>query len=344
MLQNARVLRSEFVPRELQHRDHEHTALTEALDPLTRGDPADPVIITGPTGTGKTTLTKYTLDQLQESALGIETAVINCWQNHSSYRALFRILEHLGRTVDVHRQSTPQDVLLERLRDYTDDCVVVLDEADQLDDKGIIYDLRQLPQFTLVLIANREEDLFGDVDARLQSRLHGTQTIQFDPYSVGELVAILQARADAAFAHPDAISTSLLREIADAAAGDARVAITILREAAKAADRTDHDQITREDVEAAIPEGRQAVRNETKESLKPTQRTLYEIVEEYVVEHGEAMPPSALYEAYRGRAEDPVGNRQVRRHLNKLDHYELISIRGSSRDRRYGLPTHDQPD
>jgi hypothetical protein len=37
--------------------------------------------------------------------------VVNCWQNHSSYRALFRILEQLGRTVDVHRQSTPQDVL-----------------------------------------------------------------------------------------------------------------------------------------------------------------------------------------------------------------------------------------
>jgi Cdc6-like AAA superfamily ATPase len=194
----------------------------------------------------------------------------------SRYRALFRILEQLGRTVDVHRQSTPQDVLLERLRKYDDDCVVVLDEADQLDNKGIIYDLRQPPQFTLVLIANQEENLFGDVDERLQSRLHGTQTIQFDPYGVDQLVAILQARADAAFAHPDAITTGLLQEIADAAAGDARVAITILREAAKAADRTNRNHITSEEVEAAIPEGRQAVRNETKESLKPTQRTLYE--------------------------------------------------------------------
>jgi Cdc6-like AAA superfamily ATPase len=259
----------------------------------------------------------------------------------SRYRALFRILEQLGRTVDVHRQSTPQDVLLERLRKYDDDCVVVLDEADQLDNKGIIYDLRQPPQFTLVLIANQEENLFGDVDERLQSRLHGTQTIQFDPYGVDQLVAILQARADAAFAHPDAITTGLLQEIADAAAGDARVAITILREAAKAADRTNRNHITSEEVEAAIPEGRQAVRNETKESLKPTQRTLYEIVEAHVDEHGEAMPPSTLYDAYQETADDPVGNRQVRRHLNKLEHYELIAIHGYSRDRRYGLPSTD---
>jgi orc1/cdc6 family replication initiation protein len=338
MLQNARALRSEFVPRELQHRDSEHTALTESLEPLTHNEPADPVIITGPTGTGKTTLTKYTLDRLQENALGIETAIVNCWQNHSSYRALFSILEHLGRTVDVHRQSTPQDVLVDRLREYDDDCVVVLDEADQLDDKRIIYDLRQLSQFTLILIANREEELFGDVDDRLRSRLHGTRTINFDRYSLNELVTILQARADAAFAHPDTITTKRLRRIADAAAGDARVAITILREAAKMADRSNRDQISEQDVANAIPEGQAAVRNETKESLKRTQRILYEIIESYVDTHGEPMPPSNLYRAYNERVDDPVGDRQVRRHLNKLDHYELITIEGSSRNRRYGLP------
>jgi orc1/cdc6 family replication initiation protein len=338
MLQNARALRSEFVPRELQHRDHEHTALTDALDPLTTGNQADPVIITGPTGVGKTTLTKYTLERLQEAALGIETAVVNCWQHHSSYRALFRILDQLGRTIDVHRQSTPQDVLVERLREFDNDCVVVLDEADQLDDKGIIYDLRRMPQYTLVLITNREQDLFGDVDDRLRSRLHATRTIHFDPYSVDELVAILQARADAAFAHPDVIAATLLREIADAAAGDARVAITILREAAKTADRGGRDQITGNDVESAIPAGQQTVRDDTIEGLKPTQRLLYEIIEEYVSEQGGPMEPSELYATYQEQADDPVGNRQVRRHLNKLDHYELITIRGSSRDRRYGLP------
>lgn len=338
MLQNARALRSEFVPAELQHRDTEQTALTEALHPLTEGASADPIILTGPTGVGKTTLARFTLERLQEAALGLQTAVVNCWQNHSPYRALFRILDELGRTVDVHRQSTPQDVLLERLRDFDDDCVVVLDEADQLEDRSIIYDLRRMPQFTLVLIANREQDLFAGLDSRLRSRLQGTQTVRFESYGVDELTAILEARVDAAFGHPDVVSTKLLREISDAAAGDARVAITMLREAAKTADRDGRNQLTRADVDAAIPEGRQTVRDETVESLKPTQRTLYEIVEEYVKSEGKSMPPSELYAEYRDRAENPVGDRQVRRHLNKLERYELIDIKGSSRDRQYGLP------
>lgn len=338
MLQNARVLRSQFVPAELQHRDAEHTALTDALKPLTHGEQADPVIITGPTGVGKSHLTRYTLERLQETELGLETAHVNCWQNYSSYRALFRILEHLGRTLDVHRQSTPKDELIERLRDYDGQCVIVLDEVDQLEDKGLIYDLRRMPQFTLILIANREEDLFADIDDRLQSRLHGTQTIPFERYGLSELVAILRARAEAAFSHPDTVSTDLLREIADAAAGDARVAITVLREAAKAADRDGRDEITAGDVSEAIPQGRQEIRDQTVQSLKPTQRTLYQIIRGYVEEQDEAMPPSDLYDEYEARVDEPVGNRQVRRHLNKLEHYQLVTISGTSRNRRYGLP------
>jgi hypothetical protein len=84
-----------------------------------------------------------------------------------------------------------------------------------------------MPQFTLVLIANREQDLFAGLDSRLRSRLQGTQTVRFEPYGVDELTAILEARADAAFGHPDAVSTSLLRDIADAAAGDRDVTITL---------------------------------------------------------------------------------------------------------------------
>lgn len=337
MLQNARPLRPEFVPSELQHRDHEQTAVTEALDPLTRGEPADPVILTGPTGVGKTCLTRYALKQLQETALTLDTAEVNCWENYSGYRFLYRLLDSVGSTVDIHRQSTPRDELMERLRDYSGRCVVALDEVDQLEDKDLLYDLHRMRQFSLVLIANREEDLFADLGDRLHSRLHGSRTIRFKPYSDSELVAILKARADAAFTKPSAIDETYLEQIADAAAGDARIAITILREAAKNATAEDRHVIDHQDIERAIPRGQETVRATNVETLKPAQQTLYELVREYVEDHGEPMPPQELYDQYGEAVEEPVGNRQVRRHMNKLERYELISVHGSTRDRKYGL-------
>lgn len=77
--------------------------------------------------------------------------------------------------------------------------------------------------------------------------------------------------------------------------------------------------------------------NQNVEALKPIQRTLYSIIKEYVTGHGEPIPPSELYAEYQDRVENPVGDRQVRRHLNKLERYELVDIQGSSRNRRYGL-------
>jgi hypothetical protein len=43
---------------------------------------------------------------------------VNCRQNCSRFRVLYSVLEDLGRTIDVHRQSTPRDELLDRLEQY----------------------------------------------------------------------------------------------------------------------------------------------------------------------------------------------------------------------------------
>ncbi|MFB6076809.1 MAG: AAA family ATPase, partial [Candidatus Nanohaloarchaea archaeon] len=56
---DARVLSEEFVPRELQHRDGEVGVLTNALEPLIDGDPAEDVLVHGPSGAGKTAVARY---------------------------------------------------------------------------------------------------------------------------------------------------------------------------------------------------------------------------------------------------------------------------------------------
>jgi Cdc6-like AAA superfamily ATPase len=52
-IEDARVLRDEFVPCEICYCDLEVDHLASVLAPITDGRPADTALITGPTGIGK---------------------------------------------------------------------------------------------------------------------------------------------------------------------------------------------------------------------------------------------------------------------------------------------------
>jgi len=330
MIQDARFLRAEFVPSEVVHRDAEVNHLSSVLEPLTRGEPADTALITGPTGSGKTCIAKFTVNELRQENLDVESVYVNCWEDHTRFKALYRILDEIERTVDIHRQSTPRDVLLERLQEHDEPpCVVIFDEVDQLEDKGILYDLNRLPQYSLILIVNREEELFAGIDDRLASRLHGSERIRFSRYTVDQLVDILQERAKHALV-PNAVEESELELIADAASGDARVAITTLRIAARHAEQESVEQITAGIIESAVPEARQELRQKNIEALTPHQRAVYEVIEDH-----EEIAPGDLYQEYRNRVDDPKADRTIRNYLNKLEQYNLITAEGSTRDRIY---------
>jgi orc1/cdc6 family replication initiation protein len=330
MITDARVLRTGFVPREVEHRDAEVTHLTEILAPLTDGDPADTTLLLGPSGVGKTCLAKYTAEQLRQEVLDVEYQYVNCWQNFSEFRTLYRILEGLGKTLDVHRQSTPRDELFERLRTYDGSpCVVILDETDQLEDKRLLYHLHELSQFSMLLVANRERELFASADERLTSRLTGCERVRFDRYDSAELVSIMEARVKRGL-EADAIERDQLATIADAAGGDARVALSILRTAARQAHQQYESKITDDIVEASIPEARAERHEKDVDTLTPHQRTLYEIIEER-----DAISPSDLYEEYRERTADPKTDRTVRNYLSKMDQYDVIEAAGTSRNRTY---------
>ena len=330
MITDARVLRAGFVPREVEHRDAEVTHLTEILASLTDGDPADTTLLLGPSGVGKTCLAKFTAEQLRQEVLDVEYQYVNCWQNFSEYRTIVSILEGLGRTLDINRQSTPRDELFDRLRRYDGPpCVVILDEADQLEQKRLLYHLHELPQFSMLLIANREADLFAGVGERLMSRLTGSERIRFDRYSPDELVSIMDGRVRAGL-EDGVIGREQLETIADAAAGDARVALSILRTAARQAHRNYETEITDEIVDASIPEARVERHQKDLETLKPHQRTLYEIIEEH-----REISPSELYAEYESRMDDPKTDRTVRNYLSKMDQYDVIEADGTSKDRVY---------
>lgn len=338
MIRDARVLRAGFVPREIEHRDAEVNHLSSVLEPLTDDSPADTVIMTGPSGAGKTCLAQFVTEQLREEVLGVETTYINCWRNYTRFRALYQVLDDLGKTIDIHRQSTPHDELISRLENHDGPrTVVVLDEADQLEDPGVIYDLHSLPQFAVICIANKEEELFSRVDDRLVSRLRSSEHVRMDRYRDEQLCDILAARVKWGL-EPGVITDDQLHRIANAAAGDARLAIGILRTAAGKADRENRDTITDDSLLDAAKDARAQIKQRNIDSLTPHQRTVFE-----VVKAGGSMSPGEIHARYAERVEDARTMRTVRSYLSKMVQYNLLVAQGTSRDRVYSLADEQIP-
>ena len=330
MIHDARVLQPEFVPRDVVHRQHEVNALTAALDPITRGEPAETVFIYGPSGTGKTCIAQYTADKLRETVLDLRYQYVNCWEDHTRFQTLYRLLEGINQTFDIHRQSTPKDQLLERLRSYDESpYVAILDEVDQLDDKKLLYDLNRIHGLELILIANQEEELYSQLDERLTSRLRTASRIHFDRYGVEELVSILEDRVRWGL-QEGVISSPQLEMIADTAAGDARTAIGILRVAARRATSDELETVPTDLIQDAVSEAKSEIRQKNIEKLTIDQRILYEII----TEHGE-IQPNTLYSEYREQVDNPKTNRMVRNYLTKMEQYNLIRAEGENRGRTY---------
>ena len=330
MIEDARYLNAGFVPSEVVHRDPEVNQLSSVLKPLVDGAPADTAFITGPTGSGKTCIAKFTVDRLQQQNHAIRSIYINCWNDYTRFQVLYDILEELENTVDIHRQSTPHDVLLDRLRDHdSSPCVVTLDEVDQLEEKGLLYELNRMPGYTLILIANNREGLLAKVDERLASRLRSAEQIRFHRYPCNELVDILTERARRAL-KPDSVGDEALETIADDASGDARVAIATLKLAARKAEREGADRITSTHVETAVPNARREIRQKNLESLTDHQRAVYDVIDEC----GE-IAPGDVYHEYRNRVENPKSDRTIRNYLQKMQQYNLVTAEGTTQDRVY---------
>jgi orc1/cdc6 family replication initiation protein len=331
MITDARVLQPDFVPKEVKHRWAEIDHLTDTLRPIATDDGfPGPSFLCGPSGAGKTCIARYTVDQLREEVVDLNTQYVNCWEDYSRFKTLYRLLEGLDKTVDIHRQSTPKDELLERLREYDGPhYVVILDEVDQLQDKGVLYDLYRMQNLTMILIANREEHVFSTLDERLNSRLQNCVRIRFNQYDISELVTILSDRVRKGF-EPNTITDDQLSTIADYAAGDARTAVGILRNTARIAQQNDCEKISQEMIRKAVPEAQSEIRQKTTNKLTDHQQTLYELIQD-----AESIGGGTLYERYCETVTNPKTRRTMRNHLEKLEQYNLIIASGNTKARTY---------
>lgn len=328
MIWNARVLQDEFLPKEVVHRHTQMNRIAGALEPVVEGDKPQNAFLEGPSGAGKTCIARYSLDRLQEQLLEVDTHYVDCWQHSNRFRVLYKVLEGVGTTYDIHR-STPHDEMLERLETLETPYIVIMDEVDQLEDKDVLRELYAIPQITMVLIANREEDVVATLDERLQSRLRSSERIRFEKYGDDEIISILRDRVQWGL-DPECISSSQLRTIAKAAAGNARDAISILRSAARRAELNDSEEISDQFIEEAIPEARAEIRQKNVERLNEHQQILYDIICD-----ARKISPRNLHGRYKDSVDEPRTKRTCRNYLSKLQRYNLISAHGEGRSRVY---------
>ncbi|MFC6720884.1 Cdc6/Cdc18 family protein [Natrialbaceae archaeon GCM10025810] len=330
MIRNSTVLEAEFQPREILHRRNQIDHLSSLLERRLAGERVDGALLYGPTGTGKTSTARFLAERVDEQHSDILTCYVNCWENSTRPAILHRILEGISPTIPGVARSTPPDELGQELRRQLDaPYVVILDEADQLEADVALYELYQNPLVTMLLIANDDEEFFAPLDMRVDSRLVTIPRVQFEQYTDAELVSILEARADAAL-EPGSIRRDGLAAIADAAAGDARVAIGILRNAAEYAEADGLDRITGHAILSVVDVARREVRHETMSSLTRHQRVVLEIL----IEFGE-QTMSEVYERYCERVSRPRVRRSVRSYLDKMAHYDLVETFGENRGRTY---------
>ena len=266
IFKNRNVMRSDYVPDRLPHRDDHIRKLGEILAPALSFSRPSNIFIYGKTGTGKTAVVKYVFKRFKEMALKenlpLAFAHVNCRISGTEYKALTELCDAIGVKVPFTGLSRAE--VYNRLRRGLKEGGVLLvacfDEVDALVKNygdNLLYELTRINEgmdgcgLSIVGISN---DLhFKDyLDPRVLSSLSEEELV-FHPYTAMELVNILSERAKLAF-HEGAVPQNVINLCAALAAsehGDARRAIDLLRVAAEVAERNGNEKVEERHVRIA---------------------------------------------------------------------------------------------
>ncbi|MEM0006252.1 MAG: orc1/cdc6 family replication initiation protein [Ignisphaera sp.] len=266
---NRDVLRPEYIPDELPHREEQVSKLGSILAPALKGSKPNNIFIYGLTGTGKTAVTKYVLKRLYSKAIEVGSDIVPCYintrQEDTTYRVIIRLGECIGLKLPFTGISTAEAYrrFLKVLDSRNSIMVTVLDEIDFLIKKQgdeLLYRLSRSSdelthsRISIIGITN-DLKLIEDLDPRVRSSL-GEIEIVFPPYNAIQLEDILKRRAKIAF-NPKAINDAVISLCASLAArehGDARRALDLLRVAGEIAEREGAETISVNHVYGALKE------------------------------------------------------------------------------------------
>jgi cell division control protein 6 len=252
IFKDREVLRHDYLPGRLPHREEQIRELGETVAPVLKGARSSNIFIYGNTGTGKTAVAKYVLSHLEAKAKEFNAPVrfcyVNCRMAASEYRVFASLCQSTGITVPFTGLSVGE--VFDRFRTSLDASriifIIVLDEIDALIKSrgdGLLYELTRINETlarSKVSVIGISNDLRMKefLDPRVLSSLSEEELV-FRPYDADELKNILSERAVLAF-FDSALSAGALALCAALAAaehGDARRALDLLRVAGEVAER-----------------------------------------------------------------------------------------------------------
>jgi cell division control protein 6 len=259
LFKNREVLRPDYIPNFLPHRNNQIIQIGKILAPVLQGSRGSNIIIYGKTGTGKTAVIKYVVDHLINKSVEINSNIvasyINCRMIGTEYRIFANLCEKIDIEIPFTGLSTKEvfDRFKKGLKSKNISFIVVLDEVDALvlsTGDNILYDLTRINEYlnqsrlSIICISN---DLnFKDLlDPRILSSL-GEEELVFPSYVAPEIYDILFERIKIAF-NEGAVTSGALNLCAALISneyGDIRRALDLLRIAGEIAERNKLKNIT----------------------------------------------------------------------------------------------------
>jgi orc1/cdc6 family replication initiation protein len=319
LLKDKAPLKQNHLPEKTVNRTTEKQQLEQAINQLQNAH------LHGPRGTGKTHLTKKTLDEAEA-----KVCYISCIEYDTQYKALRKIYSELtGESLGTgHHTSELQRKIKERTGAV--ETILVLDELDFLllnDGDDLLYFLSRLKHngtLGLVLITANHQDLEEQVEPRTYSTLQ-PQRIGFEPYTGEQAYEILADRASKSL-KPKTVHRAALTYIASSTQ-NIEYALTWFRTAVNSAEDVVTEELVKENRETAY----QLYIENKLAPLTHHHKILYQAIDELSKESGPVLNTGSIYKRYQliteERGSKPLSDRRISDHLKQLEQLNLISAK-----------------